>query len=131
MLAIVVGHLIIRVQSLSLVDRLSHVVDVSAIVDRADEVVDDLKKPRRVLAEIQTLSWCRVNVPVKVLQIVSFLGFDHIKQEVETNLTATETLCVLVTPKIKHLEMVQVRLLLTVQDVNAHVGRRRREKISF
>ena len=58
LLAIVAAYLSFRVKPLTLVDRLAHFIDVRAIVDCADEVVNDLKKPRRVLAKIETLSWC-------------------------------------------------------------------------
>ena len=52
----VIGVFLILGQRINLGNRFSSFVDVSSVVNRADEVVDYLKQLGRVPAEVQTLS---------------------------------------------------------------------------
>ena len=52
----VIGVFLILGQRINLGNRFSSFIDVSSVVNRADEVVDNLKKLGRIPAEVQTLS---------------------------------------------------------------------------
>ena len=99
------------------VERPSVLCDIDALVDRGDEVVDDLHEELGVAAEVQALLRRRVDIPVEILQRLVLGRFDHIEDEVEAYAALALRLGVFVRAQLHHLEVVQIGLLLRVFDL--------------
>ena len=64
-------------------------IDISSVVDGANEIIDDLHHFCCILAQVKSLHGLRAHIPVEVSQVVSFLLSDYIEQEVESTLNLT------------------------------------------
>ena len=86
--------------------------DIHALVNCRNEVVDDLHHELRILAQVEALLRCRVDVPVEVLERLVLTCLDNVEDEVESNPALAPHFCVLVRPKLHDFKMVQTCLLL-------------------
>ena len=76
------------------------------------EVIDDLHQTLRILAQVESLTWLIVDVPVEVLQVVSLLLGKHFKVKLEEKFALTSSFGVLVSFQLHDLKVVKLHFLV-------------------
>ena len=93
-------------------------IHVYATIHCGCEVIDDFHQSLRILTQVESLTWLIVDVPVKVLQVVSLLLGKHFKVKLEEKFALTSSFGILVSFQLHNLKVVKLHFLVRVQDLN-------------
>ena len=88
------------------------VVNISASINGRSVVVDDFHEASCVFAQIEVLLGIRVDVPHKLLELISYFLPEKLKEEVEAHSTFAHIVSVCVYLQFHNLEVENVRFLI-------------------
>lgn len=96
-------------------------IDVFSFVDSRHSIVDRLHEFICVLAQVETLHWVRVDVPLEHLEVVSLLLQNDVEHEVELEFAMATRPGVFMRLQLHDFEVIEVGLLLRVEHLDVKV----------